>query len=349
MNIIYIYNKDWSTQLWQIFDANDIVVNKKISDFWYAEFSINSNSIYNTIEVLREFNEVKIWQNNWDWEFEIFHWYLKLTKAWGMKTEVICRTFEHLLDRKKVETSGSWINTVNLLFQWILDQINSRYDTLFTLSCDVTENVSVSYSKWESMLQILKKVTDKYEFSFRGKVLFVAEAIWRDLTIPGSSYFQFKRDYNEPGDRNVIDFSVTRDADNIANAIQWRSSGFITDATSIGIYWRIEDTLSNSDQDEATQIAQQIQKRKESTKKIELQPNIFDFFFAEVWDIVALYLDAWNELWRTFWSAKIYEKTLRVWGLNSIDISLSQTKAYAQWILDTIRETAKRVERLELQ
>ena len=350
MNIIYIYDKTWTNNIAQIFDAQNIVANKKLNDFWYAEFSIPSSHPSNTFEIMRQFNEVRIAQNKWNWEQEIFHWYLKVSKAWWTKTEVQCRTFEHLLERKKADANVTVTQPLNTTIQNFLNSVNARYDSWLTLNCNITTSVALSYVKGESFLQVLKKLTDKYEFTCKWKVLYVSENVWIDRSIPDTSeYFQFKRDILEPQDRNVIDFSVTRDADDIANAIQWKSSWFVTDATSISTYWRIEDTLSNSDQNEAVQIAAQLEKRKTVTPKIELQPKIRNFSFAEVWDTVALYLNAWNELWQSYWTAKIYELNLRVWNLDNIDVRLSETQPYAQWILEFIRQTAKRVERLELQ
>lgn len=60
MIIVYIYNKDGTTSLSQIFDAYNVSILKKLNDFGEADFSLPANHTANTVEILKEFNEVKI-------------------------------------------------------------------------------------------------------------------------------------------------------------------------------------------------------------------------------------------------------------------------------------------------
>lgn len=243
----------------------------------------------------------------------------------------------------------SGTQALNTRLQAIMDEINGRYDTGITLSCSVTDSVQLAYNKGESVLSILKKLTAKYDFTIIDKVLYVGEFVGIDRTVSGANYFEFKRDYLEPNDRNVVDFAVIRNADERANAIQGKTAVFQEDAPSIAEYGRIEDTLTNSDRNEAVEIAEQLQTRKDGLIKVTIEPSVQDFAFADVGDILDVSLDAGNELGRYSDIAKVYEKRIEFGELVKIRVKLSETKPYTEDLLEVIRSTIGRVERLELQ
>ena len=95
----------------------------------------------------------------------------------------------------------------------------------------------------------------------------------------------------EPNDRNVLDFEVLSSADDIANAVFCKNTGFSTDASSVAKYGRIEHIVSNSDVSESSEVASQLAGRKDGIVTVELEPDIQDFSFADIGDLVAVYLD----------------------------------------------------------
>lgn len=333
----------------QIFNAFDVSCTIKLNDFWECEFSILANNEANTLDILQEFNDVTIAQKVDKTEKNIWRWYIRIIKASWTKTEVECRTYEHLLERRKIATWQTYTQPLNSLLQWLLDDINTTYDTWITLDCSVTTNTYLVVQTWESFLSVLKNLTNTYEFKIVEKVLKVDTSVGTDRTVSWPDFFQFKREYNEPWDRNVKDFEVVRNADDLSNAIMWKSNNFSSDATSISKYWRVEDVITNSDWNESAEIADQLAERKNWTKKIELEPNVDNFFFAEVGDKVSILLNAWNAVWQSSGEAKIFEKVVDFKDVPEVWVKLSETKAYSQWLIETIRDTAKRVERLELQ
>lgn len=348
MIIIYIADHTWQNQLTQIFDATDVSASIKINDFGSATFTIGQDHVANTDEILQLFNDCKITQKIGSTEKTVFHWYIRLVQATWDKTEVECRTFEHLLDRRRVASSASQTGALNTILASLINAINTTYDTGITLDCDVTTSTTIAWSKGESVLTILKKLDGLYDFVIRDKVLYVWETVGIDRT-SGDDFWQFKRDWRYPADRNVVNFEVTINGDDLANAIQGKSAWYQTDASSIAEYGRIEDVISNSDGSETAEVTKELVERATPTKNIDIDPDVSDFFFADVGDVVSLYLDAGNPIGQYFGAAKINEKSITFGDLNRVKVKLSESKIANQDLFDRIRATQKRLERLELQ
>lgn len=346
MVVIYVYDKDWNA-LTQIFNARDVEIALKLSDFGEATFVINADHPANTFDILQEFNQIKIARVIDGEEKIYFDGYLQLVEARYDETEVQCRTREHYLDRRQTAVSFGLTQDISISLQTLIDEINGLYDTGITLDCRTNQSLWLNYRKWESVYGILKKLSESLEFTIIDKVLIVDDQIGDDRS-SWQDFVQLKLSKDEPDDRNVKNFSITRDANDIANAIQGKSSVYTVDAPSVAKFGRIDETITNNDTSETQAILDAVQTKKESQPIIDVKPDIKDFMFASLWDTVAIDLNAWNPLGIAVGTARIYEKSIKISWLDDIDIKLTETKNNKESILDVIRSQQKRIARLEL-
>lgn len=345
MYIVYVNDKN-GNPITQIFTARDFSGTSKLSDFGTAEFSLDPSDKENNFTTLREFNEVIITYKDWDTdEVEKFRGYLKTRRNTSKGTLVHCRTYEHLLERKKTNVDGNVTNQLKIIIQSLLDQVNGRYNSGITLDCNVTDTYNLKYTKWESILSILKRITSTYEFTMIGKVLVIAPSVWVDRST-WWDIVEYIRDINAPWYRTILDYEISRDADNIANAIQSKETFFVSNSDSINVYGRIEETITIWD---GVDTDSQLVKRSEWLTKVSVTPTIWVYDNIWLWDIVKVKIDNGTEISRVTWVLKVYEKSRNSGSYEVSNIKLSSTKPFTLDILDVIRENLRRVERIELK
>jgi hypothetical protein len=76
-----------------------------------------------------------------------------------------------------------------------------------------------------------------------------------------------------------------------------------------------------------------------------VDPSIDDFFFADVWDKISLYLDAGNDIMQYIWAVNVLQKIIDTrWSVN---VTVSTTTVRALWFFDTIKENERQIKKLQ--
>lgn len=343
--IIYLYDSQWN-QLTQIYDANDFECTKKLSAYDTASFVIPATHPDSTSATLQAFNEVKVTEMIDGAEQTYIHWVISWVEADLDRTRVFIRSFEWLFEKKVNDEDKSYSSqTIDAIVQDLLDDLNTRYDTGITLDCWVTDTVDLDLSKGVTFSSALQEVVKLwYEYKVIDKVLCVKEIVWEDKT-SGANYIELKWDIDEPNDRNLKWARVLTDWDQIVNAPYEAVSGFTTDATSISTYGRIERTVV-ADWSASVAKADALEKWKDLIKQIEVDPSIDDFFFANIWDLVQVMLDAGNDIMQFDGSAKILQIQIDTRGV--VRVTVSSNSVRTPTLAEVIREHSKRLDKLEL-
>ena len=88
--------------------------------------------------------------------------------------------------------------------------------------------------------------------------------------------------------------------------------------------------------------------RKESIRELEITPISYDFFVANLWDTVKVFIDAWNDIMYFNSNLKIVEKEFRSWELNKVKIKLSKWNVRTLNLIETIADLKNRTKTLEI-
>lgn len=347
MRVTYLNDKD-GNPLTQLFDVVDYDVGLRMNNRSEATVKISSNEDI-SISDIQYMNEVII-NDESDWVKEVIRGVIYGRSIEWDTIEIYIRSYEYLLQRKVTATTSSYNDTVHNIVNTLLTEINGREDTGITLDCGVTDVINVDAQKWQSIFSILENIASKgYEFIIKNKVLYVKEDIGIDRSVTGDDYFQFKIDYNDASDRNVVDAKMKGDANSIANAIFGKSTWWSTDATSISTYGRLEDIVATADGWESSLVASEVQRRKDGVTEIDLQTQLTDFFFADVGDTLDCYIDRWNGILYYDGTVKLTEKRIKYDKMKDIRVTVSTKNFILENLLSRIQNNTKRIQRLELQ
>lgn len=340
MYVVYIYDHLWNI-LTQLFKFESLKIVEKINNISTVDFEI-PNDINCKYEFFKEYNQVKIFKNkNWK-ETELFSWIIRSVKSTFDQTSVSLNCFHLLLRKKIIYTDKNYTDSIKNIIQDIINEINSRDENFIEeFECDVVEEVTKEYKAKRTFFDILWDLAgDKYEFSFDWKKLIFQETIWEDKSF-WKNIVLFEYNINSPESRTINWAEFEYDSDHIVNAVHWEDWQ-VEDSESISEFGRLEEWFTSW-------IASEIlEERKNSVKELNIDSIINDFSICNLWDIVRVYIDTWNDIMQFDWTLKVIEKTLKIWWVDSVEIKLNVWKITSLWLRDTLSSMNSRIKNLEL-
>lgn len=342
MFIVYIHNPFWEL-ITQIFNISNLKINKKLNDISSASFEIPTKDKNCTYNNFMEFNKISIFIS-WDNEEKLlFSWVVRDVDPDLEKTKIDLSDDLFLLRKKKLYSDKNYVNiSIKNILTEILGEINSRKDTWIILNCDIEELVSVEYKDGKNFLDILKDLSQKwYEFNLENNVLIFQKTIGADKTT-WSKFIEILYDIDNMQSNTIISASMPYSADNIVNAVTVKGNWSSEDATSMNTFTRIEEQFTSWDKDVI------LSERKDSVKELSITPSTNDFFLANIWDLVKVYINSWSDLLFYDWNLKIIEKEFVSWDLNRVKIKLSTGKIKTLWLPEKLSEMNSRINNLEL-
>ena len=342
MFVIYINDHLWNEKT-QMFEVNKLEIRQKLNDISSASFEVSNTSKTNSYSNFKEFNEIKIYKIENNDEKLIFDWIIRSVEADLYKTKVILNDKIFLLKNKILYIEKSYTNTqVKSILIDILDVINSRYDTGIILNSDILDQVTKAYKKWQTFFDILKDLAlNWYEFEIKNNVLYFLNSIWEDKT-SWANFVEFSYDIQFPWSRTIDTARLEYDSENITNAVISKDTWNSEDLLSINNFWRLEKYFISWDKDAL------LLDRKESIRELEITPISYDFFVANLWDTVKVFIDAWNDIMYFNSNLKIVEKEFRSWELNKVKIKLSKWNVRTLNLIETIADLKNRTKTLEI-
>ena len=352
MFIAYIYNQD-NDVVAQVEELLDIEIQQKLNDISTASFALYQTNEYCKREFLREYRRVKINQQSWNTELTMFDGVIRWFDAWLDKTTIKLESFEHLLSRRLLHQDFTFTTqTFDYILQTILDHINWIYQTNITLDCWIITTTSKTYKKGETVLKVLQDLAwNGFEFIIDDLVLKFKETIWIDRTAVWDDFVEYRFDINEPDDRSIDQVKMTVDWKELASWVIWKSwsnYSILSDATSITNFWLVETSFTNS-WDEANATQSYLDDHKESLSEFDVWAVANNFFEANLWDLVSVYIYVWNDIMFFDWSMKVVQKRYNGWDLPKIDFTLWKTKVQSKDIIEQIVDVQARLKTLELQ
>lgn len=351
MYIAYIY--DLSNNVFaQIENILDLEITKKINDVSTASFGVYQDDPYCKREFLKEYRRVKINMLVWNEEKTMFDGVIRWFDADLQKTSVKLESFEHLLDRRLLHQDYTFTDqSIQTILSTILWDINTRYQTNITLDCGITTLTSKAYKKAETFLKVLKDLAwNGFEFIIDWFSLKFKETIWVDKST-GENFVEYRYDINEPDDRSINSVKMVVDGKELANGVIWKSWSNFTeddDATSIAEFGLIEWSFTTS-WDDATTTQSYLDDHKNSLSEYEIETISNDFFEADLWDLVSVYVYVWNDIMFFDGSMKVIQKIFVAGDLARIQYTLWKTKIQSKSFIDEIIEIQERVKTLELK
>lgn len=352
MFIAYIYDGS-NNPIAQVEEILDLNITMKLNAVSSASFWLYHTNEYCKRQYLQEYRRIRVTELANNEEKTMFDGVIRWFDADIDKTEIKMESFEHLCERRLLHSnySFSW-QTIQNILQTILNDINTRSQTNITLDCGISTTTSKEYKKGDTFLSVLQDLADNgFEFWFDGLVLKFKETIWIDRTSIGDDFVEYRFDVTEPEDRSIDKIKMAVDWKELATGVIWKSwSNFteLDDPTQIAKFWLIETSFSNSwDQANATQAY--LDDHKESLSEFDVDAVTQNFFEANVWDLVAVYIYVWNDIMFFDWSMKVVEKKYTSKDLPQIAIWLSKTKAKSKDLIEQISEIQKRMKILEFR
>jgi len=342
MFVIYINDHLWNKKT-QIFEINKLEIRQKLNDISSASFEVSNTAKTNSYSNFKEFNEVLIYKIDQSEEKLIFDGIIRSVEADLYKTKVILNDKIFLFKNKILYTDKSYTNTqIKSILIDVLDVINSRYDTRITLSSDILDQVTKTYKKWQTFFDILKDLAlNWYEFKIKNNILYFLNSIWEDKS-SWVNFVEFSYDIQFPWSRTIDTARLEYDSENISNAVISKDTWNSEDLPSINNFWRLEKYFISWDKDTL------LSDRKESIRELEITPVAHDFFVANLWDIVKVFIDAWNDIMQFDSNLKIVEKEFRSWELNKVKIKLSKWNVKTLNLIETIADLKNRTKTLEI-
>lgn len=352
MITIEIYDKDHN-KLDEVYKPLELDLSVKLNDYGECTFRIDADNPALTLANFKLFNHVKVVESAWWVDKTYFYGYMKTIKFWLYQTVVHCRTLEHKLERRKVRADNLYIsNTLTALMTSIFNEINSYHSLGLTLDCTSTSLITLEVKKWQSFLQTLKDIAKKgFQFKVTNdRKLLVADSIGIDRSVPWDDYVELTWEDQALG-RNIKDTNKILEADDLANGVMGKDNAEVTDATSITTYWLIEDivTSSGTGANELETMTQQLADKKDGTPVYEIDPDVDDFFFADLGDQIKVVVDTGNETYKYEGAMIATEKRIRFDGINQITIKLSTNGVkLSKDLVSVLQSLNERITRQEL-
>lgn len=342
MFVIYINNILWEN-ISQIFEVNNLEVKLKLNDISTASFEVSNLYVENNYVNFKEFNEVTIYKIENNLEKLMFSWIIRSVEADLFKTKVILNDKIFLLKNKLLYSDKTYENiSINSILTEILNEINSRYDSWIILETNATELVTKSYRKWQTYFDVLKDLAlNWYEFEVKDNKLYFKESIWIDR-ISWAEFVEFSYDIKFPWSRTIDTAKMEYDSDNIASVILQKDTWESVNTESTLEFWRNEKYFTSWDKDIL------LEERKWSVKEYEITPIAHDFFVANLWDTVKVFIDAGNDIIYFNGWLKVIEKNYKSWELDKVSIRLSTWSVKTLNLIETIQDLRNRTRNLEI-
>lgn len=351
MIIGYVYDRQ-KNLIWQIFNVFWFECTIKLNDISTWELTIMNEHMDDILNILKENNRITIMENNDGTENTLIEGYIRGIEATLKNTVIKIEDYLSFLDDKMLYTAINFTGQVDVLLQTILDQINAREDTGLVLDCSVTDTITKQYAKWDSFFSVLKDLRENnYEFIVKDWTLFFKETIGIDRSLVNNDYREFMRDVNSPLDRTIRDAKMVMDIKQMCNCCLGKDGttyGSYEDADSITEFWRVERSFTNSwNIQKATQ--NYVLERKDSIREFDISPNVTNFFYCDLGDIVRVYINSWNDLMFYDGTLKVIEKSYTAGEMWKVTFKLSKNKVKVQELNEKLKEISARVKSLELK
>lgn len=346
MLIIYLYDHQ-GNPLTQLFAVQRFECTQTLNSYDQARFVIPSNHQDNTLNKLKIYNEVKVsYLKAWK-ESCYIHGVIHSIEASLTETIVTIRSFEWLFEKKLISSDLSYTNqSLQSIVSWLLATINARYDTGITLSCSLSDMIDLTITKGATFASVLQEIVKLgYQYRVVNKILCIVTRIGEDRTT-GENYFQLKWNVQDPLERNIAEATITTDAWQLINAPFEKTAGFQIDQESINTYGRIEESIS-ADGNPTVALQETLTTKASGARVLELSPIIQDFFTVNIWDLLAVQIDAGNEIMTYTGSVQVLQKIQDTRGKVRLIVSTSTTRIPT--LLETIREHDKLIKKLQTQ
>lgn len=344
MLIIYVYDHQ-GNPLTQLFAVQRFECTQTLNSYDQARFVIPSNHQDNTLNKLKIYNEVKVSHLKTWKESCYIHGVIHSVEASLTETVVTIRSFEWLFEKKLISIDMTWSNqSLVTIVSWLLATINARYDTGITLSCSLSDMIDLTITKGATFASVLQEIVKLgYQYRVINKTLCIDTRIGDDRT-SWEDYFQLKWNVQDPLERNIAEATITTDAWQLINATFEKTAGFQIDQESINTYGRIEESIS-ADGNPTVALQETLTTKASGARVLELSPIIQDFFTVNIWDLLAVHIDAGNEIMTYTGSVQVLQKLQDTRGKVRLIVSTSTTRIPT--LLETIREQEKRIKKLE--
>jgi len=344
MLIVYLYDHQWNP-LTQLFAVQRFECTQTLNSYDQARFVIPSTHQDNTLSKLKLFNEVKVSHLKAWKESCYIHGIIHSVEASLTQTVVTIRSFERLFEKKLISSDATYTNqSLVSIISWLLATINARYDTGIILNCSLSDTIDLSVTKGATFASVLQEIVKLgYQYRVLNKLLCIDTRLWTDRTT-GENYYQLKRDVQDPLERNIAEASITNDAWQLTNSPFEKSVWFQIDQESIDTYGRVEETIS-ADGNATVALQETLTSKASGARVLELSPIVQDFFAVSIWDLLAVHIDAGNEIMNYTWSVQVLQKIQDTRGVVRLTVSSSTTRIPT--LLETIREHDKLIKKLE--
>ena len=351
MYIAYIYDTT-NTVIAQIEEILDFETKHKINGISTGSFWLFHTNPYCKRDILKKYRRVRVNMIVWNTESNLFDGVIRWFDADIDKATVQLSSFEHYFERRILHQDYTYTGIqINTILADILDDINTRYETNITLASEVTTTTSKTYKNWETFLKVLQDLAGNwFEFIIKDMVLIFKETIWIDRT-SWENFVEYRYDVNEPEDRSIDQINMKEDGKEFSNGVIWKSWATYTeldDPTSITEFWLIETSFTNSG-DDANATQTYLDEHKDAMSEFDIDAISRDFFEADLWDMVKVYVYVGNDLMFFDGEMKVIEKSYTSWDLPKITFWLSNTVVKSKDVLEQIVDIQNRVKGLELK
>jgi hypothetical protein len=117
---------------------------------------------------------------------------------------------------------------------------------------------------------------------------------------------------------------------------------------SITEFWRIERSFTNSGNiQESTD--NYLLERKDSIREFEISPNSTNFYVCDLWDMVRVYINSWNDLMFYDGAIKVIEKSYTAGEMAKVTFKLWRNKARTIDLAVKLKDIQRRLTHLELK
>lgn len=357
-HIIYIYSREWTTPILQIFDALNIGMSVRASDISTATFTVPLYTAQGTIHTalsdiryLAKRNRVIITKFSNNEEIVQYEGYISGTEDIETSCQVTCSDMVALLEARSIPQDLTYTQkSIASILTDVLGIINGISQTGLTLDNNLpAELVSRKFSAGQYALSIFQDLTKwGYSFIIRDRKIYFGKNIWKDRST-GGNFREFRYDWRDGIWRNIANFRFFSDVKNIRNAVFTKNSAGVLysaiDAWSISEYGRLDETITIETNDNVqSELQKYLTEHKYDTIELEVTPSAQDFTLVDIWDTVKVYIDRWDA------RAK-YDGTMTVtakdYTESGITFSLSSTKIKTQNILEHILKLDREIQKIK--
>lgn len=347
----YVYDRS-NIQIGQLFDIVWFECSLKLNDVSTGDLSINNQNLWDVLQVLKENNRIKVTEAVQGEEKLLIEWYIRWIEASLTTTVVKIEDMISFFDDKILFNAINYTWQINVLLEQLLDEINTREDTLIRLVSDVEDVVTKEYPKGETFANVLKDLRqNSYEFVVRGTTLYFMHTIGIDRSIPSDDYYECTWDINSPFDRTIRDAKLVMDIKQMANVCIGKNGNNYSlseNSDSITEFWRIERSFTNSGNiQESTD--NYLLERKDSIREFEISPNSTNFYVCDLWDMVRVYINSWNDLMFYDGAMKVIEKSYTAGEMAKVTFKLWKNKARTIDLAVRLKDIQRRLIHLELK